>query len=156
MGTSPADVRRLAVTLPVNLGGKTHLWQITGTRACRPSSRSGPDGWATWTPSDLCVYRYLLGQGKLFIMPTAWQGTPAGSASARAASVPRGEKGGYGRSGAGETKREDREPHDSSIPSPGLAPRAALNSELDAWLLSLVVPWTCCMTVGWSLNLSGQ
>ena len=38
--TSPADVRRLAVTLPVNLGGKTHLWQITGTRVCQPSARS--------------------------------------------------------------------------------------------------------------------
>lgn len=38
--TSPADVRCLAVTLPVNLGGKTHLWQIAGTRVCRPSARS--------------------------------------------------------------------------------------------------------------------
>ena len=40
VSTSPADVRHLAVTLPVNLGGKTHLWQITGTRVCRPPARS--------------------------------------------------------------------------------------------------------------------
>ena len=39
VSTSPTDVRHLAVTLPVNLGGETHLWQITGKRVCRPSTR---------------------------------------------------------------------------------------------------------------------
>ena len=44
-------------------------------------------------------------------MPTAWQGTPAGPASARAASVPGGVRRDNGRGGAGETQRgEPRTP----------------------------------------------
>lgn len=75
-------------------------------------------------------------------MSTAWQGTPAGPASARAASIPGGEGGGDERGRAGDTERT--ESHDSGIPGPGLAQRVALNSGHEVWLLFLVV---CTMVV---------
>ena len=53
-------------------------------------------------------------------MPTVWQGTPAGPASARAASIPGGERRGYGRGGAGQTQRGG--PHNSNIPRPRIGP----------------------------------
>ena len=54
-----------------------------------------------------------------------------------------------------ERHREDQESHDSVIPGPGLAQRATPDSGHEVWLLFLIVPWTCCVTVGWSLNFSG-
>lgn len=137
----------------LTLGKNTFVADNRQEGVPEPPPAPGPDGWATRAPPDLCVYRYLLGQGRLFIMSTAWQGTPAGPASARAASIPGGERvmGGVGQ----ERHREDQGSHDSGILGPGLAQRATLDSGHEVWLLFLIVPWTCCVTVGWSLNFSG-
>lgn len=43
---------------------------------------------------------------------------------------------------------EDKEPHESSSPDPGLAQRVALNSGRHELLLFLVVPWMSYVTVG--------
>lgn len=57
-------------------------------------------------------------------MPTAWQGTPAGPASARAASVPGGERGGNGRSGAGDTQRREPRTPCQQQPRPRIGPES--------------------------------
>lgn len=114
------------------------MWQITGTRVCRPSAHRRPDGWATWAPPDLCVYCYLLGHGKLFITATAKQEVPAGPASARTTSILGGKKGGCpgDRAESGWETEEGWGSRARSSPEPGLAPAVALYPGDDAWILS--------------------
>ena len=64
-------------------------------------------------------------------MPTAWQGTPAGPASARAASLPGGERRANRKGGAGETQGRTKDPMTAASLGPGLAQGAALTAQCD-------------------------
>lgn len=62
-------------------------------------------------------------------MPTAWQGTPAGPALARATSIPGGERGGNGRGGG----RKDTERRSKNPLTEQLRPRIGSEDDTKFW-----------------------